>query len=72
VEAYTTENVHISTIRAGDTIMFNGDMKTVCQKDIHRGTFMGDTIFGDSYRGGALQVERVLFPKLGIHTSKDK
>lgn len=49
---YTTKNVHISTIRAGDTIEHNGVLHTVCKKDIKNDPFMGITVFGDSYRLG--------------------
>lgn len=49
---YTKQNVHIGTIRSGDTIEHNGILKTVCAKDIKNAPFMGTTIFGDSYRLG--------------------
>lgn len=45
------KKVHISTIRCGDTILHEGKIKTVCEKDIKRG-FCGITIFGDSYIDG--------------------
>ena len=54
------KSVHISQIAAGDTIEHNGKLSTVCTKDIHRGGFCGDTIFGDSYRSGALPVKKVV------------
>lgn len=49
---YTKKNIHISTIRSGDTIEHNGRLMTVCGKDIKNDPFMGTTIFGDSYRSG--------------------
>lgn len=53
---YTKKNVHISTIRSGDTIEHEGILRTVCAKDIKNNTFMGTTIFGDSYRLGRAPV----------------
>jgi hypothetical protein len=56
-----TEKVHISIIRAGDTIFHDGKDMTVCKKDIKYDSFMGISIFGDSYRIGTIPVLRVLF-----------
>jgi len=53
---FTKKSVHISSIRPGDTIEHNGILKTVCAKDIKSDTFMGTTIFGDSYRLGSIPV----------------
>lgn len=49
---------HISEIRAGDTVMIDGQMRTVSNNDIRRG-FLGVTLFGDSYRLGTVPVQRV-------------
>jgi hypothetical protein len=57
-----TEKVHISRIRAGDTIFHDGKDMTVSKKDIKRDAFMGISIFGDSYRLGTILISRVLFP----------
>lgn len=56
--AVIREPVHIDTIRAGDTVEINGILKTVCPGDIKSG-FMGTTLFGDSYRLGAVPVIKV-------------
>jgi len=48
---------HISLIAAGDTILHNGKLMTVCNNNIKRG-FMGITIFGDSYRLGNIPVKK--------------
>ena len=53
--------VHISQVRGGDAIMFNGEVKTVSNCDIKYCTFMGTTIFGDNYRCGNKLVEVVYF-----------
>jgi len=49
---YTETKKHIREVRAGDTILHNGDMKTLGASNIKRGGFMGDTIWGDSYQSG--------------------
>ena len=54
------EEVHISEIKAGDVIRWNGKSSTVCVKDIKRNTFTGISIFGDSYHSGRKAVLRVL------------
>ncbi|QBX32862.1 hypothetical protein Asfd1_236 [Aeromonas phage Asfd_1] len=54
---------HKSDIVAGDTIMHNGHMMTVCKKDITRCEFFGTKIFGDSYVSGRKPVEKVEFIK---------
>lgn len=59
---YTIVNKHISLISAGDTIMHNQVMKTVCNSDIKNG-FCEVTIFGDSYRLGTLPVQKVIIEK---------
>jgi hypothetical protein len=55
----TTEKVHISRIRSGDTIFHNNKARTVCNSNIKRNE-CGISIFGDSYRAGTLPVLRVL------------
>ena len=57
----TTSQVHISDIKAGDTVMHGGHMKTVSGNNIKRDTFMGTSIFGDSYRSGHDKVTKVTF-----------
>lgn len=57
----TIEHVHISTITAGDTIMYKGEMKTVCKNNIKYDPFMGITIFGDNFKCGHTKVEKVIF-----------
>jgi hypothetical protein len=49
---YHTQNVHISTIKAGDTVEIAGALKTVCRHNIKKGGFLGVTLFGDSYQAG--------------------
>lgn len=62
---YTIKEVHISTIRGGDTVEHNGQMKTVCFNDIKYCSFMGHSIFGDSYKIGRTLVKKIIFKKFG-------
>lgn len=54
---YETVKTHIDMIRSGDTVLHNGELRTVCNSDIKRGGFMGTTLFGDSYRLGTVPVQ---------------
>lgn len=60
---HTIKSMHISSIRSGDTIIHDGVMKTVSGTDIKRDSFMGTTIFGDSYKLGHALVRVVVFNK---------
>lgn len=44
--------IHISGIRQGDTVVHNGEALTVSGNNIKRDSFMGTSIFGDSYNIG--------------------
>lgn len=52
MSAFRFIQVHKSTIKAGDTILHNEKLMTVCSKDIKNNSFFGLTIFGDSYNMG--------------------
>lgn len=56
-----TEPVHINTIRVGDIVHYKGHDRTICKKDLHRNTFMGTTLFGDSHNLGTIPVILVTF-----------
>lgn len=66
IDNVKTEPVHISTISAGDTICHNGKISTVSGNNIKRDSFMGTTLFGDSYRSGHRPVEKVVAWKTEI------
>lgn len=51
---------NIENIKAGDTIMFNNKLKTVCYNDIKYNKFIGYTLFGNSYNLGTISVKKVL------------
>ncbi len=55
-----TVDVHIDTIRPGDTIIHHGSLKTVCPSNLNKGGFMGTSIFGDSYSCGKQLVKKAL------------
>ena len=42
-----TIDVHISKIKIGDTILHNGEAKTVSKRNFGWSSFMGLTLFGD-------------------------
>ena len=43
------ETTHIKDIKVGDVVLSHGVEKTVTAKDIKEDSFMGRTLFGDSY-----------------------
>jgi len=57
----TTTKVHISQIVNGDTIEHLGKFVTVNSHNIKRDSFMGVSIFGDSYNLGYKLVTKVNF-----------
>lgn len=56
---FYTRPVHIDTIRAGDVVDFEGRHRTVSAKDLKHCSFMGRSLFGDTYRLGRLPVQLV-------------
>jgi len=57
----TEEKVHISKIRIGDTIIHKDVMQTISGNNIKFCSFMGITLFGDSYSLGYKLVTRINF-----------
>lgn len=56
--------VHISQIRAGDTILhLDGEIRTVCRNNITWDSFMGTRLFGDNYRSGTIPVKKLIYKK---------
>lgn len=62
---HTLTPCHIDTLKAGDTVVHDGQMITVCPADLKRGGFMGTTFKGDSYHAGHKPVMRVTFTQSG-------
>ena len=56
---YKIKKVHINNIKAGDTVKHNNKIMTVCDTDIKYCSFMGVSLFGDSYYLGHKLVEKV-------------
>lgn len=54
-----TKMVHKSEIRVGDTVLHNGELRTVGKEAFGNDEFMGLTLWGDSYRCGYKMVEVV-------------
>lgn len=48
----------ITNIKAGDTVLHNGHLKTVSACNIGHDKFLGVTLFGDSYRCGREMVKK--------------
>lgn len=58
----TRREVHISTVKAGDTVACpDGQVRTVCAKDILKDPHVGTTLWGDSYMCGHRPVVLVEF-----------
>jgi hypothetical protein len=51
-----TKKIHITKMKAGDTVLHLGYVKTLSETSIKRGGFMGDRIWGDSYQCGSKPV----------------
>jgi hypothetical protein len=60
---YRIKEVHISLITAGDTVLINEDIKTVCKNNLGECPFIGRTLFGDSYQSGHKPVQQVIIHK---------
>lgn len=54
-----TKMVHKSEIKIGDTVIHNGELRTVGKETFGNDSFMGLTLWGDSYRLGYQKVELV-------------
>lgn len=54
------KRVHISTIKVGDTVFFDGHWKTVCKSNIKK-NFCGISLWGDSYISGKRKVVKRIF-----------
>jgi len=57
-----TDKIHISQVRAGDTIFHDGHDRMVCGSNITGGSgdFMGFGVFGDCYKLGYKPVTRII------------
>lgn len=55
------KKVHISTIKQGDTVLWDGHMKTISKHHLGYVDWIGHTLFGDSFNMGTVPVKKVLF-----------
>jgi hypothetical protein len=55
------EEVHISKINIGDTVLHEEKEHTVGKNNLKHCSFMGTTLFGDSYNLGSKPVKRIQF-----------
>lgn len=60
---FKIKEIDIADVVPGDTILHNGEQKTVTKCNIKRDDFMGVSIFGDSYNLGYKKVKKVIFNK---------
>jgi hypothetical protein len=60
INGVSIETAHIKDIKVGDVVLSHGVEKTVTAKDIKEDSFMGRTLFGDSYCLGYLAVLKVV------------
>lgn len=54
-----TKMIHKTEVKVGDTVIHNGDLKTVGIETFGKDEFMGLLLWGDSYRCGYKMVELV-------------
>lgn len=53
------EKIHISQVRAGDTVLFDGHVRTVGANHLTYDSFMGQKLFGDCHMLGHKPVLRL-------------
>ncbi|HBE9085315.1 TPA: hypothetical protein KNG82_002188 [Escherichia coli] len=61
IKSYYIEQRHINDIKPGDTVLRDGKLLTVTEKDINDNCFIGRTLFGDSYNLGYAPVSVAIF-----------
>lgn len=54
-----TKMIHKTEVKIGDTVIHNGELKTVGKETFGSDEFMGLLLWGDSYRCGYKKVELV-------------
>ena len=62
------EKVHISQIKSGDVILHEGILSTITNTNIKYCSFMGISIFGDTYNLGYKSVIKIHFIVPSIKT----
>lgn len=54
---HTIKTVSTDSLKVGDTIMLDGQLRTVCKHNLKRDTFMGTSVFGDASKKTTQLVE---------------
>jgi hypothetical protein len=60
VKHSTTKDTHIDHIKVGDLVVHDGKVRTVGKDHIKHDSFMGKTLWGDSYKLGKTPVKKVV------------
>lgn len=68
MDGFNFSPVHIADLRPGDIVIHEGAVRTVATNNIKRCSFMGTTIFGDSYMSG----HRPVLKAFDFHTKPSK
>lgn len=61
MQNYIVTDKHINEIKIGDSVLHNGTIKTVGRQNIKQCSFMGRTLWGDSYHIGYKPVKTIKF-----------
>lgn len=56
---YNIIPTHIRNIKIGDTIIYNNILTTISRSNLSYCSFMGATIYGDSFKLGTILVQKV-------------
>ncbi len=60
LDKFKIVEVHISTIKNGDTILFTDNKITTVNNCNIKNGFIGITLFGDSYKSGTVLVKKII------------
>ena len=55
---FTVVETNIADIKAGDTVLLDGHLKTVSRCNIKHDALFGTSLFGDTYMGGRMKVKK--------------
>lgn len=67
---YAIVETHISQIVVGNTILLNGVLQMVGRENIKLDTFIGRTLFGDSYQLGNKPVKKAIIQHVENEVSR--
>ena len=64
---YSVVLTNINDIKIGDTVEINGELKTVGRNNIQYDSFLGRTLFGDSFTLGHAPVRKAIINQAKTH-----